>query len=88
MTNLELSLDLAAYLSGKLSGTFGDFSLGESGIFRMASLEEARELGYGDEDETILIRRESDGAFFEAEADAMVRPVRPAERAQPPAVTA
>lgn len=74
MIDHDLSGDLSEYVYGKFCDTWETFRLG-SASFRLAHLEEARELGYADEDFTILIRRESDGAFFEVELEATVRPV-------------
>jgi hypothetical protein len=71
----DLNADLSEYVYLKFCDTFGTFALG-SERFRLASLEEGRELGYGDYDPVLLIRRESDGAFFEAEIEATARPVQ------------
>lgn len=53
------------------------------GKFRSLYAEEAEELGYGEDDATVLLRRESDGKVFEVDIDVTVRPVpTPAERAE------
>lgn len=45
--------------------------------FRPAHDEEFRELGYSDDDNlTLVLRRESDGEFFEVEIDCLVTRVR------------
>jgi hypothetical protein len=46
--------------------------------FRPLYSEEAEELGYDDDDPEVLLRRESDGAVFEADIEVTVRLV-PAE---------
>ena len=53
------------------------------GKFRSLYAEEARELGYGEDDAAVLLRRESDGQVFEVDIDVSVRPVpTAAERAE------
>lgn len=48
--------------------------------FRPASDEEFADLGYPEDENTVLLlRRESDGAFFEVELDADVRRMRPGD---------
>lgn len=52
--------------------------------FRAACSEELRELGYPEDDSTTLVlRRESDGAYFEVEFEPAVRRVQPKQAAGP-----
>jgi hypothetical protein len=44
-----------------------------SDTLRMAYAEEAEPFGYDDDDPEIILRRESDGAFFEMDLEVIVR---------------
>lgn len=74
VTDSGLSGHLGQHLAILFCGNWGVFRLGGE-VFRLAWLDEARSLGYADDDGTILIRRESDGAYFEADIEAAVRAV-------------
>lgn len=74
MIDHDLSGDLSERCYDEFCGTFGIFGLGAD-KFRLAYEEEYEENGYDDEPGgPLLIRRESDGAFFEVELEATVRP--------------
>lgn len=79
-TASELSDYLSERVYDKFCETWGSFTLGGES-FCLASLEEAVELGRADDPE-ILIRRESDGAFFEVDLEATARPVAVLTEAQ------
>ena len=74
----------------RLSGDFGQYIFDEfcnamwpqwigGEKFRLAYEEEAKELGYGDDPGVLVVRRESDGACFEVELEATIRPIPTAE---------
>jgi hypothetical protein len=69
----EISLYLCEYMwSGLGSLEFG----GQE--FQVADSDDYRNLGYADDDnEVVLLRRESDGAYFEADIEVMVRRILP-----------
>lgn len=82
MIDHDLSGHLSQYVAGKLSDTWGAFDLGGE-RFRMGTLDEARSLGWSDEDPQLLIRRESDGALFEVEVEVTAQPAS-AAMTEPP----
>lgn len=74
---------LGQWLTDQVWDQFRPMSLMGAGTFRPLYLEEAQELGYGDDDPAILLRRESDGKVFEAEIDVTVRVALKQPEAQP-----
>jgi hypothetical protein len=78
-----LAGDVCQYLFDEWCGDYGDLRFGGE-KFRRASLEDAIELGYGEDDDDgtmLLIIRDSDGKAFEVELEANVYEVKPkAER--------
>lgn len=74
--------DLWDFLAQRVWDHFGLLSLGGAD-FRALYAEEARELGYDDDDAAVLLRRESDGAVFEIDIEVTARAVpTEAERAE------
>ena len=65
---------LAERLALHISEHYGPISAG-SDEFRPLFLEEAKALGYDDDDPVVLIRRESDGVVFEVGVDVTARRV-------------
>lgn len=81
MTDID-KLRERSHIEGFLAEWFGSQIIEHHGsipvggdYFKALYLEEAAELGYGKDDTTILIRRESDGAVFEVEVEPVVRRV-------------
>ena len=65
---------LSEWLATKINDEYLSMNLGGED-FRPLCLEDGRELGYGDDDPVILLRRKSDGAVFEVEIEPTVRRV-------------
>jgi hypothetical protein len=66
-----LAGEVSQWLFDEWCAEFGDLRLGGE-KYRRAGLEDAEELGYGDDNTTLLIIRESDGKVFEVELEANV----------------
>ena len=73
----RLAGQISQYLFEEWCSSIGDFRFGGQ-KYRVAYDEDYEELGYGDDpDNPLLIRRESDGTWFEVELEANVHPVLP-----------
>lgn len=66
-----LAGDICQYLFDEWCGDFDDLRFGGK-KYRRAGMEDAEELGFEDDDTTLLIIRESDGKVFEVELEANV----------------
>jgi hypothetical protein len=71
---------LTEWLAGKITD---ESRLWISDDFTPLCIEEARVLGYADDDPVILLRRKSDGVIFEVEIEAAVRRAGTQVRAAP-----
>lgn len=72
----RLEGELGEWLNVKVNDEPGTLLLGSAGAFRTLTIEEARVLGYDDDDPVILLRRKSDGKVFEADIEVTVRAAR------------
>jgi hypothetical protein len=66
-----LAGDICQYLFDEWCGDFSDLQFGGE-KYQRAGMEDAQELGFEDDDTTLLIIRESDGKVFEIELEANV----------------
>jgi len=80
---MELDCWLGEWLTDEMTMSVRTLRLGPAGTFRMAYMEEAEAIGYDGNDQTILIRRESDGQLFEVEIEVMTRRATPKEAKAP-----
>jgi hypothetical protein len=72
--SVRVASGFADWLAGQARDAVAPIQLMDAGDLRTLVLEEARALGYADDDPVVLLCRVEDGQLFEAELGVTVRP--------------
>lgn len=77
----KLAGDVSQHVYDEIVNSPGFYFRGEK--FRVIYLEEARAMGLPDDDESLILRRDSDGKLFEVDIEASAREFTPPKPVTP-----